>query len=104
MAAKFSRLRRFIIQFLIFKASLQVTCKASNTTCSRIVMVIMMVLLMQGILCPSNTASGTTVDQNGCSDDQKDADCDGVPDYLDYCLNTPLGTEVNSNGCAVNPD
>ena len=50
-------------------------------------------------LCP-NTASGTTVDQNGCSNDQKDADYDGVPDYLDYCLNTPLGTEVNSNGCA----
>ena len=50
-------------------------------------------------LCP-NTVSGTTVDQNGCSDDQKDSDYDGVPDYLDYCLNTTLGTEVNSNGCA----
>jgi gliding motility-associated-like protein len=49
--------------------------------------------------CP-NTVSGTTVDQNGCSDDQKDSDYDGVPDYLDYCLNTVLGTEVNANGCA----
>ena len=32
-----------------------------------------------------------------------DADQDGVPDDLDQCPNTPLGTTVNASGCPVAP-
>jgi len=28
-----------------------------------------------------------------------DSDCDGVPDYLDKCPGTPLGVEVDQDGC-----
>jgi uncharacterized membrane protein YgcG len=40
----------------------------------------------------------------GGSDDNapKDSDNDGVDDYYDVCPNTPYGTEVDSEGCAVN--
>jgi hypothetical protein len=32
-----------------------------------------------------------------------DADHDGVPDSLDQCPNTPLGTTVDASGCPVQP-
>ncbi|HEY7885706.1 MAG TPA: carbohydrate-binding domain-containing protein, partial [Cellvibrionaceae bacterium] len=32
-----------------------------------------------------------------------DADADGTPDDLDLCPNTPAGSSVNSNGCALLP-
>ncbi len=47
--------------------------------------------------------------QNGSStgastddDTPKDSDNDGIDDYYDVCPNTPYGTEVDSEGCAVN--
>lgn len=33
-----------------------------------------------------------------------DADRDGVPDSIDQCPNTPLGAQVNSQGCPVDSD
>lgn len=30
-----------------------------------------------------------------------DADGDGVPDNIDQCPNTPLGTTVDANGCSI---
>ncbi|MDR3580314.1 MAG: thrombospondin type 3 repeat-containing protein [Oryzomonas sp.] len=30
-----------------------------------------------------------------------DSDCDGVPDYLDKCPGTPLGVEVDEDGCPI---
>ncbi|WP_333609184.1 TolC family outer membrane protein [Arsukibacterium sp.] len=30
-----------------------------------------------------------------------DSDQDGVPDYLDFCPNTPAGTSVDARGCSV---
>lgn len=30
-----------------------------------------------------------------------DSDCDGVPDYLDKCPGTPLGVEVDQDGCPI---
>jgi outer membrane protein OmpA-like peptidoglycan-associated protein len=38
-----------------------------------------------------------TVKVNGVS--LLDSDCDGVPDYLDKCPGTPLGVEVDEDGC-----
>ncbi|MBW1782879.1 MAG: OmpA family protein [Deltaproteobacteria bacterium] len=34
----------------------------------------------------------------------KDADCDGVPDYLDTCPGTPLGVDVDRRGCPIDTD
>ena len=39
--------------------------------------------------------------RSGCSDSQKDTDGDGVSDDLDTCADTPEGTTVDENGCAV---
>ena len=50
-------------------------------------------------LCPG-TPFGETVDANGCSNSQKDADQDSVPDSIDACPNTPAGEVVSSNGCS----
>jgi len=47
----------------------------------------------------SNTPSGETVDEHGCSESQKDDDGDGVMNTADLCPNTPSGAIVNSNGC-----
>ena len=47
-----------------------------------------------------NTPSGEIVDENGCSDSQKDSDSDGVTDDLDTCPETTLEETVNSNGCS----
>lgn len=48
--------------------------------------------------CP-DTPSGEQVDENGCSDSQKDTDGDGVTDDMDLCSNTPQGENVDENGC-----
>ncbi|WP_396638170.1 PQQ-dependent sugar dehydrogenase [Maribacter sp. R77961] len=48
--------------------------------------------------CP-NTASGETVDANGCGDSQRDDDDDGVSNAEDICPNTPSGEDVDLNGC-----
>lgn len=50
-------------------------------------------------LCP-NTATGATVDVNGCSDAQKDTDGDGVNDAADLCPGTATGATVDANGCS----
>ena len=38
-----------------------------------------------------------------CKDDP-DSDGDGVPDSLDKCPNTPIGVEVDANGCPLDSD
>ena len=48
-----------------------------------------------------DTVVGAIVDENGCSDSQKDNDGDGISDDLDTCADTPEGTTVDENGCAV---
>tara|TARA_B100000900_G_scaffold58491_1_gene44002 strand:- start:265 stop:1653 length:1389 start_codon:yes stop_codon:yes gene_type:complete len=48
----------------------------------------------------SDTPSRQTVDENGCSDSQKDTDSDGVTDNLDNCVDTPSGQTVDENGCS----
>lgn len=50
-------------------------------------------------LCP-NTPSGSTVDENGCTDNQLDDDNDGVPNWKDLCANTPSSETANDNGCS----
>jgi hypothetical protein len=52
--------------------------------------------------CP-NTPSGESVDDNGCSDSQKDTDGDGVMNNKDICPNTPSGESVDDNGCFYLP-
>ena len=49
--------------------------------------------------CP-NTPTGESVDDNGCSDSQKDSDNDGVMNNKDNCPNTPTGESVDDNGCS----
>ena len=49
--------------------------------------------------CP-NTPSGESVDDNGCSDSQKDTDGDGITDDIDICPNTPTGETLDNNGCS----
>ena len=50
-------------------------------------------------LCPG-TPFGDTVDNNGCSTSQTDADSDGVADSQDGCPNTTAGEFVDANGCS----
>ena len=38
------------------------------------------------------------VSPDGCA---LDGDMDGVKDYQDKCLDTPIGYEVNTDGCAI---
>ena len=47
-----------------------------------------------------DTATGQTVDAQGCSPAQKDTDGDGVPNDLDACADTPSGVAVDENGCS----
>ena len=49
--------------------------------------------------CPNNTPLEISkgVDSRGCP---LDSDQDGVPDYRDLCPGTPLGVQVDENGCA----
>ena len=51
-------------------------------------------------LCP-NTATGETVDVNGCSDSQLDDDADGFMNDADQCPNTAAGETVDAVGCAA---
>ncbi len=51
-------------------------------------------------LCPF-TSYGEIVDQNGCSDSQKDTDGDGVKDDKDLCPDTPSGVQVDDQGCPL---
>ena len=48
----------------------------------------------------SDTPEGETIDENGCSDTQKDSDGDGVTDDKDLCSDTPDGETVDENGCS----
>jgi hypothetical protein len=50
-------------------------------------------------LCPQ-TPVGESVDENGCSEAQKDDDNDGVKNTVDLCLFTLSGETVNSDGCS----
>ena len=45
------------------------------------------------------TVAGATVDALGCVVVQADSDGDGVPNSLDDCPNTPVGTQVGDWGC-----
>ena len=47
-----------------------------------------------------DTPSGETVDENGCSSDQRDDDDDGINNGNDLCDNTPSGETVDENGCS----
>ena len=56
-------------------------------------------------MCPNtfdpNLDPGYTpaVDVNGCHENERDTDDDGVNDDIDICPNTPAGAIVNSDGC-----
>ena len=47
-----------------------------------------------------DTVEGQPVDQQGCSEYQKDDDDDGLSNANDECRNTPINAIVNSKGCA----
>ena len=47
-----------------------------------------------------NTPAGQSVDLNGCSEQQKDDDLDGVSNSADACPSTPPGETVDSTGCS----
>jgi hypothetical protein len=50
----------------------------------------------------NTTPSGQSVDENGCSDSEKDTDGDGVTDDIDTCPDTPNGEQVDDYGCPIN--
>ncbi len=50
------------------------------------------------------TPAGSTVDENGCAESQKDDDLDGVNNAMDACPNTPAGSPVDSTGCAASQE
>jgi len=47
-----------------------------------------------------DTPAGQSVDLNGCSEQQKDDDLDGVSNNADACPSTPPGETVDSTGCS----
>ena len=51
--------------------------------------------------CP-DTPAGEPVNQEGCSDSQRDDDGDGVKNNVDKCPDTPAGEEVDEAGCSAN--
>ena len=51
-------------------------------------------------LCP-DTPVTQTVDLDGCSEQQKDDDEDGIKNHVDECPNTPEGELINAVGCAL---
>ncbi|MAE38279.1 MAG: hypothetical protein CL969_01425, partial [Euryarchaeota archaeon] len=51
-------------------------------------------------LCP-NTVDYLTIDNDGCSDHQRDSDGDTVKDFYDICPNTPPSQQVNTDGCSA---
>ena len=40
------------------------------------------------------------LDLDDCRASQTDSDGDGVPDFMDFCPDTPLGEEVDQSGCS----
>ena len=42
-----------------------------------------------------------TVDIDGCSEQQKDDDSDGIKNHVDDCPNTPEGELIDAVGCAL---
>jgi hypothetical protein len=48
-----------------------------------------------------DTPAGESVDQNGCSEFQKDDDQDGYVNAEDDCSNTPLNNITDDNGCSL---
>nr|VFJ48863.1 MAG: OmpA-OmpF porin, OOP family [Candidatus Kentron sp. FW] len=48
--------------------------------------------------CPNTPAGVVVYDDNGCP---MDSDKDGVPNYLDKCLETLPGIKVNNEGCVA---
>ncbi len=49
----------------------------------------------------ANTQDINTIDNNGCSDHQRDTDGDTVKDFYDNCPNTIVGEQVNTDGCSA---
>ena len=52
--------------------------------------------------CEYTILGSLTVDLNGCDDDQRDSDGDGIVDSHDVCRDTPIEhiSQVNNDGCA----
>lgn len=50
------------------------------------------------------TPAGSTVDENGCAESQKDDDLDGVNNAMDACPNSPAGSPVDVSGCAASQE
>tara|TARA_B100000902_G_scaffold194797_2_gene186107 strand:- start:18987 stop:22121 length:3135 start_codon:yes stop_codon:yes gene_type:complete len=52
--------------------------------------------------CDFTTLGSQTVDLNGCDDDQRDSDSDGIVDSQDICRDTPYEyiNQINNIGCA----
>ncbi|MBS72436.1 MAG: hypothetical protein CMO20_05755, partial [Thermoplasmata archaeon] len=50
-------------------------------------------------ICP-NTLDYLTVDNDGCSDHQRDADGDTIKDFYDLCPGTSPNEQVNTDGCS----
>ena len=52
--------------------------------------------------CEYTTLGSLTVDINGCDDDQRDTDGDGIVDSEDICRDTPSQyiSDINNDGCA----
>jgi len=50
--------------------------------------------------CPFTPLNSTDVNAVGCAPEQRDGDGDGINDDVDQCPGTPLGNEVNQDGCA----
>ncbi len=44
---------------------------------------------------------GNNVAKDKIGDVSNDRDCDGVPNFLDKCCDTPPNTEVDVSGCSV---
>ena len=51
-----------------------------------------------------DTPAGSTVDENGCAESQKDDDLDGVNNAMDACPNSPPGSPVDTSGCAASQE
>lgn len=51
--------------------------------------------------CANTPANARPIDATGCP---VDSDGDRVFDYLDRCGNTAAGTQVDANGCPIDPD
>ncbi len=49
----------------------------------------------------ADTPSGSTVDTDGCTNDQRDDDSDGVDNGNDSCPETAVGEPVDDQGCAA---